>query len=449
MRTQKYSNRGSALVATIILTALFGTILAGYLSYLRQQNHLVNRSVTWNSTIQLAEAGIEEALAQLNQNGVVVANNGFEIANGSYIMKSRKLTSGKYTVGFSTATNPVIVAQGTGPVPLSASEVSRTVKVRTARVPMFGAALVTDLEVDINGRQIELDSFDSGVAAFNTAGRYDRAKRRDKATVATNAGLKDSIKTGGAKIFGEVMTGAGGTVSAGNNSIIGDFAWHGTHPSGGVDPTALSDDFNLELGTVVAPFTTGFPPAKNVTIGEVTYDYVLETGDYKIASPLNFKGKILVAGTARVYVAADSSVSLSGTDRLEIAEGGSLEIYNASPTATLGGQGLMNDTGAAKNLTYFGLPTNTKIAMTGNANFIGAIYAPNAAVTLGGGGSDVKDFSGAIVAKSVVFNGNYNFHFDEALTRDRYRNFVAISWEEIGTNWEEILASNSELKNVE
>ena len=106
-------------MATIILTALFGTILAGYLSYLRQQNHLVNRSVTWNSTIQLAEAGIEEALAQLNQNGVVVANNGFEIANGSYILKSRNLASGSYTVGFSTATNPIIVAQGSAPVPLS------------------------------------------------------------------------------------------------------------------------------------------------------------------------------------------------------------------------------------------------------------------------------------------------------------------------------------------
>jgi hypothetical protein len=313
---------------------------------------------------------------------------------------------------------------------------------------MFGAALVSELEVDINGRNIEIDSFDSGVAGYHTAGRYDRAKRRDKATVATNAGLKDSIRTGGARIFGEVMTGAGGSISAGNNSVVGDFAWHAAHASGGIDPNAVSDDFNLELGTVVANFT-GFPPARNVTTNEVIYDYVLETGDYKIASPLSFKGKILVTGKARIYIAADSSVSLGGTDSLEIAEGGSLEIYNASPTATLGGQGLMNSTGAAKNLTYFGLPTNTKISMTGNANFIGAIYAPNAAVTLGGGGSDVKDFSGAIVAKSVVFNGNFNFHFDEDLTRNRYRNFVAISWEEVGMGWEKILASTAELKNVE
>ena len=119
MKIKTHTTGGSALVATIILTALFGIILAGSLSYLRQQNYLVNRSVAWNSTIQLAEAGIEEALAQLNQNGTVVANNGFEIANGSYITKSRNLTGGSYTVGFSTATNPVIVAQGFAPVPLA------------------------------------------------------------------------------------------------------------------------------------------------------------------------------------------------------------------------------------------------------------------------------------------------------------------------------------------
>ncbi|HVK58914.1 MAG TPA: collagen-binding domain-containing protein, partial [Candidatus Kapabacteria bacterium] len=282
----------------------------------------------------------------------------------------------------------------------------------------------------------------------NTGGSYDPVKRRDKATVATNSGLKDSVNTGGAKIYGKVMTGAGGTVHSGNGSIIGDLPWHAAHSSGGIDPNAISDDFNLELGTVIAPFTSGFAPEQNVTTNGVTYDYVLETGDYKIASPLIFKGNVLVRGKARLYISYDSSLNFGGTDLLEIAPGATLEVYNASPTASIGGQGLANNS-VARNFTYFGLPTNTKFTVSGNGTFVGSIYAPSAAVTLSGGGSTVKDFSGAIVAKSVVFNGTYNFHFDEDLSRDRYRNFVATSWEEIGTNWDGILAGNLNLNTLQ
>ena len=448
MQIKIKNNSGGVLVGTIILTALLGSILAGYLSYLSHQNRLVARSVTWNSTIPLAEAGIEEALAQLNQNGAVVANNGFEIAQSKYIVRSRTLSGGSYTVGFSMATNPVIVAEGSALAPISNDSVSRTVKVRTKRVPMFSAALVAEQDIDINGVQISIDSFDSGIAAYNTGGSYDPAKRRDKAKVATNSSLKDSVKTGGAKIYGKVVTGAGGSVLSHNKSIVGDLAWHASHPTGGIDPNAIADDFNLELGIVVAPFTSGFPPEKNFTTNGITYDYVLRTGDYKITSPLSFKGNVLVTGNARLYIAPDSSMSFGGTDVLEIAAGGSLEIYNAAPSASIAGHGFVN-TGAAKDLSYFGLPTNTQLALGGNATFVGSVYAPNADVTLKGGGSTVKDFCGAIVAKSIVFGGNYNFHFDEALTRGRFRNFVATSWEEIGQKWNKILAGNLDLTTLQ
>jgi hypothetical protein len=315
---------------------------------------------------------------------------------------------------------------------------------------MFGAALIAEQDIDVNGTQISIDSFDSGIAAYNTGGNYDPAKRRDQAKVATNSSLKDSVKTGGAKIYGQVMTGAGGTVLAGSKSVIGNIAWHATHAAGGVDPTAIADDFNLELGVVIPPFTSGFPPDKDVTTNGVTYNYILETGDYKIASPLSFHGLVLVTGKARLYIDANSEMNFGGTGGLEIAPGGSLEIYNAAPIATISGKGFVNN-GTAKNLTYFGLPTNKEFTVGGNATFVGSIYAPNTAVKLSGGGSPttIKDFCGAIVAKSVVFNGNYSFHFDEDLLRHRYRNFVATSWEEIGKNWDGILAGNLELTTVE
>jgi len=52
-----------------------------------------------------------------------------------------------------------------------------------------------------------------------------------------------------------------------------------------------------------------------------------------------------------------------------------------------------------------------------NANFVGAIWAPQADFTLGGGGNNTYDFIGAVVTRSVKLNGHFNFHFDENLER--------------------------------
>jgi len=79
-----------------------------------------------------------------------------------------------------------------------------------------------------------------------------------------------------------------------------------------------------------------------------------------------------------------------------------------------------------------GLSTNTKLNLSGNSQFTGAIYAPNADFNLGGGGSEVYDFIGSSVTKSVTLNGHYNFHYDEQLEKSGpMRVLVVTSWNEI------------------
>jgi len=46
-----------------------------------------------------------------------------------------------------------------------------------------------------------------------------------------------------------------------------------------------------------------------------------------------------------------------------------------------------NPSGQAKNFQYFGLPSNKTINFSGNATFAGVIYAPQADLTMSGGGS--------------------------------------------------------------
>jgi hypothetical protein len=96
------------------------------------------------------------------------------------------------------------------------------------------------------------------------------------------------------------------------------------------------------------------------------------------------------------------------------------------------GNGVVNESSLAENFMSFGLPSNTAIDFGGNGAFAGAIYAPNADFTLGGGGNDAVDFAGASVTKTVTMNGHFNVHYDEALGRiGGDRGYLPVSWAEL------------------
>src|SRR6266481_6885921 len=63
-----HQGSASVLVITLLLASILGITLGSYLYWVRTQNLLVAESQTWNSALALAEAGIEEGLAQINVN---------------------------------------------------------------------------------------------------------------------------------------------------------------------------------------------------------------------------------------------------------------------------------------------------------------------------------------------------------------------------------------------
>ena len=65
---------------------------------------------------------------------------------------------------------------------------------------------------------------------------------------------------------------------------------------------------------------------------------------------------------------------------------------------------------------------------------IGAIYAPEAVLTLNGGGNN-SNLQGAAIVKSVTLNGHYDFHYDEALASwGPAKSFTANSWQELSNS---------------
>jgi hypothetical protein len=422
------------MIVTLGTAGTMGLALASYLALTSSQHASTERSLTWNLAIPIAEAGIEEAFTHLyfqGQSNMTV--NGWSLVGNDYV-KQRWLGSNYYTVSISTNVAPTIIAEGFVRLPRSTNYVSRRVQVTASADARFARAMVAKGAIDLNGQNVETDSFDSTDPNLSTNGRYDPAKARDNGDVATNSQLLNSLNVGNANIHGRVATGPGGSVNVGPNGAVGSDAWHAAG-NNGIQPGYYRDDMNLSFPDVQAPFSgAGLLPGAGNYMG-TNYSLLLGTGNYK-ASSIGFSGhkKIMVIGHAVLWVT--SSFSLSGNSSVIIAPGASLKLYvgdtsGTGASASIGGNGVANN-GFATDFFYYGLPSNTSLSYSGNADFTGVVYAPNAHFSLGGGGTTIYDFVGACVSKSVLMNGHFHFHYDEALSRIGPRGkYVINSWNEV------------------
>ena len=60
---------GSAILMVVIITALAAIVLVSYMQLVKSQNYSTVRSQAWNFTVPIIEAGVEDAMAQLNAHG--------------------------------------------------------------------------------------------------------------------------------------------------------------------------------------------------------------------------------------------------------------------------------------------------------------------------------------------------------------------------------------------
>jgi hypothetical protein len=444
-------NQGNVLLVTLLSCFVIGFGLASYLVLVSDQNLSVMRSLAWNATVPILEAGAEEALTQIHYHGVTnLSANGWVYTSSKYgaaYYKKRVLGDSYFEAYIRPTDPPIVFTEGYVPVPLRPSQqvgmilaslyagedrstpkdyVRRGVRLTTKRDALWAKAMVAEGQIDLLGRNIMTDSFNSTNALLNTNGKYDPAKTSDKGDVATNSGLTNSLNIGNAKIKGHVATGAGGSMSLGPQGSAGSKAWVESNQKG-VQPTWGSDDMNVQFAKVKEP-KASFSTPSGGTVGGVYYNYILTNGAYLIKNLES--SKVLVTGNAMLYVT--DTLKFAGQDVIRIQSGASLAMYVAAPEAYIGGNGVINENGSALAFQYYGLPSNTSLQYAGNGTFTGVVYAPDAAFQLGGGGNDVYDFIGASITKTVYMNGHYRFHYDEALDGlGPARDYIVTSWNEI------------------
>jgi hypothetical protein len=176
----------------------------------------------------------------------------------------------------------------------------------------------------------------------------------------------------------------------------------------------------------------------NFSVASKTYDYLIVGGaanlppvDYYVDSISS--GNILVKGNARLVVRNNFSLGGNGSkNALTIDTDGKLQMYVGGTSVSLSGNGVINKTGYAQDFILWCTDSVTSLSLNGNGEFTGVLVAPNADVRLNGGGSADEDFIGSLLANTIVLNGHYSFHYDEALQNyNGAGRYIITQWDEV------------------
>ena len=225
---------------------------------------------------------------------------------------------------------------------------------------LFGDALFGRDYVTMSGNGVT-DSYDS------SAGAYGGSNVFQTGNVHSNG---DITLSGNATVRGDAMSGPDHTVStSGNASVTGS-------------KQSATSNKQLPAPTV---------PALAVNLGAI-----------KLSGN---KSQTLVAGN---YVA--SSLSISGNARLTIDSTlGPVNLY-VSGAISIAGNGINNVSSVPSKFNLVSTGT-ASVNFSGNANFSGTVYAPNAELNLSGNGT----MYGAFVGARMRVSGNGAIHYDKVL----------------------------------
>jgi hypothetical protein len=319
-------------------------------------------------------------------------------------------------------------------------------------IPVGGIAVQGNITFSGNNT---VDSFDSSNPSYSlwhtnwwfrghNFGTYTNVNRTDQAVVGTDSSLITLY--GGAVVYGYLNTAPGGTVTnKGGGNSVGDLAWIGPNPGSpfniGIEPGHQRADMNVVFNDVVGPIptnslynvTTGWPNGRwlapayfpsGTNISGINYYYLvtnvpgLTTSPtnkvyYSLASIANNSASIFIdASNCVLFLTNGISMKVGNILTLNVTNNANVEIYTRGTFDT--GNGAINNLYQyAPTFQIYGLPTCTSIIFPANANLTVWVYAPEASVTVSGGGASPHDVGGAFVCHDLSLFGHVNFHIDQ------------------------------------
>lgn len=290
---------GNALLVTMIFIIVLTLTIGGYMSYVMQQARFGSRSQAWNMALAVSEAGIEEGLQHLNADAIADSNDlqadGWQALGNLQYTVSRNLNSGSFpanysvTINFANSNEPIITAIAYVTPPAAARKsspffyatttvnnnvstgntaIGRGVVISCIKPPFFNAALVAKGSVDMNGNNLTVDSFDSGVAGDNVGGQWNSSVSGDEGIVASMGGITNSsVSIGNANVYGDLYSGVNEATNVGANGFVGTHAWVAAGGTG-FEPGREFNDANFTFPDTSFPYGAGggLTPTSNTVL---------------------------------------------------------------------------------------------------------------------------------------------------------------------------------------
>jgi hypothetical protein len=457
-----HRNRGSVLIVSMLLAAIIGISLVSYIKLSNNSLKLAQRTFYSNSAMNLAEIGLEEALSRFNAlDNVTTASDAWPspwtLNNTAYnattspntpyaVNNFTGFTVGPNTTGSvkvyvhyydgAAGTTPVIVAKSTI-TPPDGTTISKYIEVTLRKRALFANGLVAYDDITWVGHP-SADSWDSDPERDGTHVAYPGAGITANATVAS---IDGDIGLAGGGVWGYAKTGELGTITGGSVHGLGTTT---------DDATRRTNDFNATFPSPTVPTPTvintmaskintdtALPGAGDlhVVVGGVDTYYYYFTGTTAVDLS-GTKTLTISAGKNVVFLANNSNsatdvVSVTGNAGVNVESGATWNVYT-NGNVKIAGNGFGNANNDAASAIFWGTSsTSQTFDISGNATTTCCIYAPNAAVSMNGGGTSGL-MNGAIVAKNITMNGGTAFHYDDALGRLTTGNPFGISkWREL------------------
>ena len=462
LRPNSNRQQGNTLLMTITITALIGFLLATYLTLVSSQNGANARSQSWNSAMPIVEAGVEEALAHLNTprgltNGPLDVD-GWQLSGGIYSV-TRNLGSDRYSVSIRNyrvgdpTSDPFVESRGFVNMPLvltaydgpllaaangTPSYLARGVRARTHRDFIFTKGMVAKDSIDLNGNNIQTDSFDSMDPNSSTNGMYAPGKSRDNGDIAVNSALTNSMDVGNANIYGHISVGPGGAVDIGPQGSVGSKVWHG-NGSKGIESGWSKDDMNVSFDDVNIPFSGGLPlpgggwitnttftVSSNTSVGASVYSFPATCGgtvttntvtqnNYPVGHPgpvtTNRNGGGQITGyTFKTYVCTSVTITTNSVSTATYYD------YVFSGSGDYSGNTISGSVYIKDSVRVYVTDTLDVSALVIKSGASLKLYSSAPTVSLSGnntansdGTADSFSFWGTAAVKSITFNGNSSF----------------------------------------
>ena len=207
--------QGAVLLASLFVVGVLGVTLGSYLLLVRNDYVLTARSQNWNAALTVAEAGAEEALAQLNPGPFVApsmvdrsANQWGRDDDGFYKPAPRILNNGAaYRVAISADPSPVIYSTGYVSVSSIPATFTRTLRVTTANASLFSAGVAVKSNITLHGTSqygVFADSFDSADPYHSLNGTYPFGYANRTKPNGDVANLYDDVSISTNQILGQL-----------------------------------------------------------------------------------------------------------------------------------------------------------------------------------------------------------------------------------------------------